>query len=179
MKKFSVIFLILLFIGLSGFRIYHNIIIKKEVTGYLKRATDASTIELALNDLQTAIKYLENNNLTTGFTSILYESPDEDVAFWYNNLKASEAELEKAKNSSSLEKTNVLLKLKESLLDDGKKSSSVTYPAGISIYPNNKLVTILFWISLLWIPMLIIEIDKYEKEQIRKKQGRRNSEVEA
>ena len=178
MNKFIFVLGIILFIGLSGFRIYHNIVFKKEVTGYLKRATDASTIELALTDLQTAIKYLENNNLTQGFTSILYETPDEDIAFWYNNLKASEAELIKARNSSSLEKTNVLLKLKESLSDDGKKSSSVTHPQGISIYPNNKLVTILFWISLLWMPILIIEINKYEQEEIRKKAVRRSSELE-
>ena len=178
MKKFFVIFILLLFVGLSGYRIYHNIVFKKEVTGYLKRATDASTIDLALKDLQTAIKYLENNNLTKGFTSIIYESPSEDIAFWYQNLKASEAELIKAKNSSSLEKTNVLLKLKESLSDEGKKSSSVTYPEGISIYPNNKLVTILFWISLLWIPLLIIEINNYEKEALRKKEVRRSSEVQ-
>lgn len=178
MRKYIGIFLFLLFIALSIFRVYHNAVFKQQVTGYLKRATDAGSVELALTELQKSLKYIESNNLTKGYTSVFYETPDEDIAFWYQNLKVSEAELIKTQGSSSLEKTNVLLKLRESLSDDGKKRSSITYPEGISIYPHNRLMTILFWISLIWIVIFIIEIDKAEKDSKRQKEARRSSEVQ-
>ena len=142
---------------------------KQNLTGYLKRAADANNIELAASQLQTSIDYIEKNKLTTGYTSVLYKTPDEDLGFWYNNLKASKAELDKTINSSTLEKTNLLLKLRETLLDEGEKGSHITYPKGIDIFPNNKLIAVLFLISLLFIPLLSGEFMKYEKKQKKKK----------
>lgn len=69
-----------------------------------------------------------------------------DLSFWYANLKASAEELEKSKGGSLLEKTNVLLKLRESLMDDGSKGSHITYPKGLAIYPHNNRS---YFISLL------------------------------
>ncbi len=164
MRKYLGYLLLAFCISLTSFRIYHNIIIKQELTGHLKRAADANSIELALEELNTALNYIENNGLSTGYTSLIYKTPDEDLEFWYRNLKASKEELEKTKNSTSLEKTNVLLKLGETLLDEGKKGSRTTYPKGISIFPHNRLIAILFIISLLFIPLLSIELINYEKE---------------
>ena len=173
MRKYLGYLSILLFISLVVFRIYSNIVIKQELTGHLKRAADANSIELALSELKTALVYTENNNLTNGYTSIIYKTPDEDLGFWYRNLKASKLELEKTKNSTSLEKTNVLLKLRETLLDEGKKGSRITYPRGISIYPNNKLFALLFLISLIFIPIFLTELIKFEKEEKRKKKEKK------
>lgn len=105
---------------------------------YLKLTADANTVETATEQLGKAINYLESNNLTTGYTSILYRTPDEDIEFWYNNLKASEGELLKVNSTTpSMEKTNLLMKLRETVMESGKNGDHVTYPDGLSRYPNN------------------------------------------
>ena len=138
MKKLS-LGILLMALGCAVFagRAYHSLRFKQQVTGYLKRAADANTIDLASEELTTALHYVEKHGLTTGYTSIFWQTPDEDISFWYRNLVASQKELQASRNASALERTNVLLKLRETLLDDGDKKSKVTVPAGISIYPNN------------------------------------------
>ena len=177
MKKYVGYFCFVLFLGLAIFRIYSNIIFKQELSGHLKRAADANTVELALTELQSSLNYIENNNLTSGYTSVLYTTQDEDLSFWYANLKASAEELEKSKGGSLLEKTNVLLKLRESLMDDGSKGSHITYPEGLAIYPHNKVVAILFLFSLLFLPILLIEVIKYDKQEKLKLANEKNSET--
>lgn len=169
MKKYLGYGSLLLFIALIIFRIYSDIVMERDLTGHLKRAADANSIELALSELNTSINYIEKNNLTKGYTSIIVKMPDEDLGFWYANLKASQSELEKTINSSSLEKTNVLLKLRETLLDEGEKGSNTTYPEGISIFPNNKIIALLFLISLMFFPLLLIKLVKFNKEALRRK----------
>jgi hypothetical protein len=116
-----------------------------ECSGYLKRAADANTVELARLQLDIAIKYIEENNLTNGYCSIFLKQPKNDIRFWYNNLKASAEELASiSQTASQLEKTNVLMKLRETLLDHGE-STTITMPDGISIYPNNKMF---FWLCI-------------------------------
>jgi len=143
MKNLIALGLIILSITLVGFRIQKGIVFDQNVSGILKRAADANTIDLAKQELGKAITYLEKNNLTSGHTSILWETPDEDIGFWYQNLKASHTELENLKSVSALERTNVLMKLRETLLDTGEKTK-VTVPEGLPVYPNNK-----FWAGLM------------------------------
>jgi len=121
-----------------GGRIYKKTVFKQNVSGLLKRAADANTIELAEIELTKVIDYLEENNLTSGYTSVLWQTPDEEIDFWYKNLKASQLELQNLNSDSALEKTNVLMKLRETLLDTGERTK-VTVPSGLSIFPNNKL----------------------------------------
>lgn len=73
----------------GGMRAYSAIDFNREVGGHLKRAADANTVELARKEMETAVTYLERNGLTTGYTSILYRTPDEDIEFWHQNLRAS------------------------------------------------------------------------------------------
>lgn len=115
--------------------------------GHLKRAADASTIETSELELGIALDYLEKENLTSGYTSVLWETPDEDIKFWYENIKSAKNELDSLpKNSSNMEKSNMLIKLRETLLDHGGKGSeSITCPDGLSRYPNNSI----FALSLL------------------------------
>jgi hypothetical protein len=121
----------------SGARTVAYINFGRNCEGYLKRAADANTIDLAAKNLEIAIKYADANNLKSGYTSIVYRTPDEDIGFWYENLTASLKELRAVKpEASQLEKTNVLIKLRETLLDQGQ-STSVTAPNGISVYPSN------------------------------------------
>ena len=125
---------------------------------YLKRAANANTVELARSELEKAIDYIEKNNITEGIVSIFLKNPANDIGFWYNNIKSAYEELTNLpEESTPLEKTNVLMKLRESLTDsDENGSTTVISPGGIEIYPNNVLF---FWwilgsiaaLSLFWI----------------------------
>lgn len=106
--------------------------------GHLKRAADANTIELAIQETQTAVDYMEAQGLTAGYTSVIYTTPDEDIGFWHQNIKASLEELKSVSpEATPLVKSNVLLKLRETLLDHGQHGDTVTAPTGISVYPFN------------------------------------------
>lgn len=127
-----------LLITVPALNIGMNIILKQNCTGYLERAASANTVETAKEELGIALKYLEDNNLTTGYTSVIYRTPDDDIGYWYKNLKDSYGELDKVTNqTSSLEKTNILMKLRETIMDHGKNGDYVTKPNGLSRYPNN------------------------------------------
>lgn len=132
------VLLVLLSIPSCATRAYKDVIFERGVEGYLKRAADSNSVELARNELDTALKYIESEGLTSGYTSVLYRTPDEDVGFWYRNLKTSQAELLLLPATATpLEKSNMLMKLRETLLDSGEKSVHVTLPSGISVFPNN------------------------------------------
>ena len=130
-----------------------SIQLDQDCTGHLKRAADANTIEIAKQEIDVAVNYLEANELTTGYTSIFYRTPDEDIEFWYNNLKAAQLELATVSDSATqLERSNILIKLRETLIDHtGKSGDKITCPDGLSRYPNNGLFAL--WLNLSWILM--------------------------
>lgn len=128
--------------------------------GYLKRAADSNTIELAIGNMETALTYLEKRKMTEGYTSIFFSTPDEDVGFWFTNLESSLKELKSIdSNATQLEKTNVLMKLRETLLDSGNGSDSVTVPQGISKFPNNGLFAFWFILSLIVLVVSALFLD--------------------
>jgi hypothetical protein len=91
--------------------------------------------------------------LTTGIVSLFLQQPKNDVKFWYTNIKASYDELSSlSEDATPLEKSNMLMKLRETLVDQGE-STSVTCPNGISIYPFNVAY---FWWSILSLLFFII-----------------------
>lgn len=134
-------------LGWSGARIVEAYQFDKSAGGHLKRAANANTIELAEQELNTALTYIEENNLTEGSPYVLFDTPDKDIGYWYNNLSSSLEELEKVDSSATqLEKTNLLMKLRETLTSqDGENGTSVITPPGISVYPNNLPYMIWGW----------------------------------
>jgi len=116
--------------------------------GFLKQAADASSVELAERQLNLAIDYVEKVGLTSGYTSVIYKTEDENIDFWYENLKVCQRELAETKGNSTLENTNVLMKLRESLTDNSENGTRLTIPSGIYLYPNNALFMVTNWISL-------------------------------
>lgn len=149
MVKLSKIYLIMaivfsiIFCTWSTVRIVNAVSFDVNCTSYIKRAADANTVEMAKEELSKAIKYAEDNDLTDGIVSIFLKDPQNDIGFWYENMKASHAELESLpEDSTALEKTNVLMKLRESMTDNEENGIDVTVPNGISIYPHN---VIYFW----------------------------------
>jgi hypothetical protein len=114
------------------------------VGGHLKRAADSNTPQMAVEELDKAIKAIEERKWTEGYTSVLYRGPSDDMGFWYRNLVASRDELNTlTEESTPLERSNMLMKLRETLLDDTSEGTEVTAPGGISVAPHNKAVA--FW----------------------------------
>jgi hypothetical protein len=150
MKAFVITILTVFVLVVFGAIIVKSVSLEQNCIGYLKRAADANTVETASSELEKAIKYLDDNNLTSGYTSALWRTPDEDISFWYKNLKSSQLELSKVTDSTSqLERTNLLMKLRETLLDNGKDGDSITVPDGLSRYPNNFAWGLLFWLAFI------------------------------
>lgn len=112
--------------------------------GYLKRAADSNSVDLAKGNLDRAVRYMRGHDLTHGYTSIFYRTPDEDIGFWYQNVRSALDQLiALPANATELEKSNMLLKLRETLLDHDSDGESVTVPSGIALYPDNALFGIL------------------------------------
>lgn len=126
------------FIAWAGARIYSVVTHQINCNSHLRRAADSSTVEAAKQELDAALKYLDDNGINEGYTSVLWNSPSDDVGFWYRNIRSSRDELGKiTSETSQLERTNVLIKLRETLLDRGQNGEYVNAPQGISFFPNN------------------------------------------
>jgi len=150
MKQFTIILLAILTLAGTGAVIYKRIEFKQNCSGRLERAANANTVELAVKELDAVIQYAKVKGDTTGYTSVIYRTPDEDVEYWYNNLCAARQELlNLPDNTSTLEKTNTLMKLRETLTDTGENGMQVIYPDGLQFYPHNFLWGILRW--FIWI----------------------------
>lgn len=161
MKKIIFVLSIVSLLLCIGVMIYRGIIFNQQCEGYLKRAADANSIELAEVERRKAIHYCEEKGLTSGYTSIFYRTPDEDLGFWFTNLQTSLEELEDLPtNSTSLEKSNMLLKLRETLTDQTGDGTSVTVPKGISRFPYNVGFTIWGWVSVLVLVISGVLIEK-------------------
>ena len=145
-----------LFLTWAGVRIYDNVMFNIHCGDYLKRAADSNSIELAESNLAMVTAYAESNSLTSGNTGLFWNSPSNDVGFWYNNVKTSLAEVRKVRaqpDATDLERSNVLIKLEKTMLDQGKDGSSVVVPGGISIFPNN--LGFFWWAVLSFIGILL------------------------
>ena len=121
----------------------------QQCSGYLKQAADAITVETALERVNLALDYMEAHSLTDGYTSVIYKTEDENIGFWYNNIKSCRSDLEGCIGGSQLEKTNTLMKLRETLTDNGESGIVLTIPEGIWKFPYNTLWAILNVISVL------------------------------
>ena len=141
--------------------IVRGVVFNQNCGGYLEQAANANSVELALERLNVAIEYVEEHNMTDGYTSVLWKTESDNIGYWYRNLKTCQEELEACVNSSQLEKTNVLLKVRESLTDEGKDGTKLNTPDGISRYPNNALFGILNWVSLLMFIVGCAIFDRY------------------
>jgi hypothetical protein len=147
---FISILLMLMLPAWSTVRIVKGVQADRAYLGYLKRAADANTIELAKQELGRAVSYLQEHNMTSGYTSVFYTTPDEDVGFWFNNLNQSLNELNKLSSTATeLEKSNTLMKLRQTLLDHKESGEEITSPDGISVFPNNVLWASLFGFCIL------------------------------
>jgi hypothetical protein len=163
LKTLIITVLILITVITPTIIVVRGIIFNKNCAGYLKQAADANTVELSLERITKAIEYAENNGLTYGYTSIIYKTEEDNVEFWYKNLKACQKELEEAFNGTQLEKSNVLMKVRESLTDNRQQGTSLTLPNGISRYPYNTLFAI--FVPICFIFLLFVFFKYFDIEE--------------
>lgn len=115
-----------------------------QCTGRLKRAADANTVEMAREELGAAIAYAKTRGYTDGSTAFFFHGPQEDVGFWFRNLVAAENELASLPdNASAMERTNVLMKLRETLLDSVEGKTVVTQPKLLYLHPHTLIYSFL------------------------------------
>jgi hypothetical protein len=110
-------------------------------TQHIERAGEATDVEIAASELEIAMDYLRGHNMTSGYTSIIYRTPDEDLGFKFQNYSTAENELKSLSGATELEKTNALLKLRESIHENG------TMPDGAWLYPYNLEMCCWAWAS--------------------------------
>lgn len=149
-------------LSMCGLVVNHKVIdntYENQVRGHLKRAADAQTVEMAREELAIAVHNLEARNLTSGYTSVFYNTPDEDIGFWYRNLNASLTELTNLPAAATLlERSNILMRLRSTLLHHGDKGESVNEPEGIEMFPSNTAFSMLSLFSLLLFACSVIFI---------------------
>lgn len=116
---------------------------------YIERATRTNDVEKAISNLDIAIDYIEQNGYTEGNTSIFIKDPDNDMAYWYENLIITRSELENVRESTPEEQSNVLMKARETLTynDD---NGSARIPDMIAFYPYIKLLLIVCFVIVLF-----------------------------
>ena len=127
-KFFTIVGIIILGLITPTITCVKEIKFDQKCLGFLKQTADANTPELASERLAIAIKYLEDNNLTNGYTSVLWKTEDENIEFWYNNLLACQNEINELidnENTTQLEKSNVLVKVGESLTDENESGTEL------------------------------------------------------
>jgi hypothetical protein len=120
---------------------------------YLQLSADANSIEIAEKHLTKAIDYLEENNVISGYTKIFIYKPTNDIGLWYENLKSAQKQLQdmiQQGNCTELEESNMLMKLRETLLNE---DGGLTHPVGISRVHN---YTLTFWLNCtLWLTWIL------------------------
>ena len=148
MKRLLLYLSIVIFVSSLGYRTYKDIQFDIQCKGYLELAANANSIELAKSNLDKAIQYIEKNQLTSGNSALFIKTPSNNITFWYANLKACQKEIWElsVKGGTTLEQTNLLMKLRESLLNN----EVVIVPEFLSIYPYQKVTILMLYISAIF-----------------------------
>lgn len=151
------------FLAWSGSRLYAAIQFGFHCEAFLLHAADANTVDIAKKELQSAVDYCESKNLTSGSTSLIYPTDDEDIGLWYTGLKSSETALDMLPaNASRIEKTAALVKLRKTLVyTDSKDNTALRYPDGIAIYPYNRQYMLWCMFSLILLIWARVNYEKY------------------
>lgn len=134
----------------------------QECGSYINQINNANDPELALKNINIAIKYLEDNDITHGYTSAIYKTEGDNIEFFYKNLLSCRKNIQDFINKYMNNGNNVIddsvigkqyawQMIKEKYFDElGFKGE----PLGISRYPHNTAYMIM-WIILIigWIIM--------------------------
>lgn len=142
-------------VGLSQFVMSYKF--NNGCANHLSRAANASTVEIAKVELDTAIAYLEKHNMTSGNTDIVLNRTSNDIGYFYSNLKAASNELKELPDTT-VAKTNALMKLREVIIEHGQHGEYISAPSHISYYPYVGIWYVADWIALILLILSAIGI---------------------
>jgi hypothetical protein len=136
------------------------------VKGYLQRTANANNVKNANENLTKVISYLEEKNLTKGNSSLFFDTPENDIAYWYKNLKDAQVELQSIpENVSLLEQSNVLIKLRETLISHSDKGEELIIPENLQYYPFQIFWNIIIGFDIASVILFIILVIFLSKEE--------------
>lgn len=150
-------------------RYFKYIRIEQNLTGKLKQAADSNGIPLAQEKLGEVIKWMEDNGYTGGSSHVWIKTPPHDIKFFYDNLVSAKEDLDnfpppppsmpsmgesnsQAQSNYDLAESNQLMKLRETLVDEGGDGGpEVTCPPNMAVYPNQMLWWWLIPVGIVWV----------------------------
>jgi hypothetical protein len=133
-----------------GFFVYRGYVVETRCLQYLKQAADANTVDIAKDSMDKALAFIDAQQWQAGNTGIILSQPKNDVGFWAKNLRGAKKELDDVRpDATPLERSNMLMKLRETLLDNDSKGTTITHPGGISLFPYQVVAWIWFIVALL------------------------------
>ena len=112
-------------------------------------------------EIDTAITYLEKNNLTNGYTTITDRQSFEDLSAYYSSLKERSEYLHSLKNMRSEE----VAAFQKYTTMKNLQSKEVDCPNGISVFPHNTLYMIWMLLSMLCLIGSIIGVITFIDER--------------
>ena len=117
--------------------------LEQRVTGHLELAASANQPGLAVAELRAAVTGMNADIAACDephrcYTSVLWKTPAEDVGFWKANIIATIADLEALPpDADHLVVSNVLLKVRDTLTEQGNGGTRLVGPTGLCKYPHN------------------------------------------
>lgn len=117
-----------------------NLEVKQRCVGPLSQTANSASVELASERLGIAMDYIEEREWTDGYSHVFIKTEDANVGVWYQNLNAAYSKLVEASNRelTDLEESNLLMKTREVIIDQGQNGNSVVVmPSNITYYPNH------------------------------------------
>ncbi len=141
--KIAALFLLLPIVCVYGWYQGREMAFNRDCKAHLKRAADATSVDLAKQELRTALDYIEAHGMTYGYATLFYYTPENDLRFWHQNLEQAWTDLTSLpKDATELERSNMLLKLRETILDHDKDGETVTSPGKAFLHPH---ISIFAW----------------------------------
>ena len=122
----------------------------------LRKAALAETIPEAKVNLDKAIQFVEQNWLTTGYSSLFFKEDEYNITKWYATLKSAQSEIDilYVKGYDKVEELDALIALLIKLTDipENKQcvflNDIVFVPTGIQFVPLYESVWIVFLFSI-------------------------------
>ena len=154
---------VLSFVIWAGVRIDKDYDLDAEGAGHFFRAYKANTVSSALDEWNKGIAFLERENLTEGNTGAFWQTPSDDLEFFYQNVLEMRDFLKTLPDTLSLEsfdqkvisnEGNPVRDLSFTVFDrkallERMEATVKNSPGGMSIYPHNYSYAIWCWISIL------------------------------
>lgn len=150
------------FFGWAITRIVKNQEFDNNATYYIDGASKAKDIKSACEQINIANDYLVNNGLTSGYTSIISRTPDEDLFVFYQDIDKKMKYFCLTKDYT--DESYIILYQKYVDMRE-MKPHDISVPPGISIYPYNLLYLIWMFVSIVMAIISIIGIVTFIDEK--------------